>query len=235
MRQPYCRYMKNVLFLNAKTPADLIGKICKDIDVRFLPPSSRLPAPVACHPDMLISYVGGELVACRYYYVENKDVFSGVDVSLTDERHGEKYPDDVLLNCFELCGKVYGRISSASEYIKRKAAAFVNVKQGYAHCSTLIFGDHAVTADEGIFKALTDNGVDALKIRPGDIELPGYGCGFIGGASFCFDKTVYFFGSLSDHPDGESIREFIASRGYGIEELSDGPLTDFGGGLIWSI
>ena len=229
MRQPYCRYMKKILFISEKTPADMTGKLNGIFDIRLLPPSSRLPAPVSCHPDMLIASAGSELVVCRYYYEENESVFNGVKVSLTDESHGAEYPADVLLNCFELCGKVYGREASASKYIKQKAANFVNVKQGYAHCSTLIFGDHAVTADEGIFKALTDNGADALKIRPGHIDLPGYGCGFIGGASFCFGNTVYFFGSLSTHPDGEMIREFITSRGYGIEELVKRPLIDLGG------
>lgn len=209
----------------------MTGKLNEIFDIRLLPPSSRLPVPVARHPDMLIADIGGELMVCRYYFEENEELFRGAAVTAIDETHGAEYPGDVLLNCFELCGKVYGRETSAAKYIKQKAANFVNVKQGYAHCSALIFGDHAVTADEGIFKALTDNGVDTLKIRPGHIELPGYGCGFIGGASFCFGNTVYFFGSLSTHPDGEMIREFITSRGYGIKELVKRPLIDLGGGV----
>ena len=229
MRQPYCRYMKKILFVSKNAPDEIRRKLAADFDLRLLPPSSRLPGPVSSHPDMLIANIGGELTVCRYYYEENKEIFDGVDVTATDESHGSEYPHDVLLNCFEIGGRVYGREASAAEYIKQRAANFVNVKQGYAHCSTLIFGCRAVTADEGIFKALVCNGVDALKIRPGEIELPGYGCGFIGGASFCVDKTVYFFGSLAAHPDGEMIKEFITSRGYETVELSEKRLIDLGG------
>ena len=227
--------MKSILFLNSITPPDIIAYLNEEFDVRLLPPSSILPEPVSRHPDMLIADIGGELVVCRYYYEENKELFRGVKIALTDEKHGSNYPKDVILNCFELDFKVYGRRASASELILQKAAEFTNVKQGYAHCSTLIFGSYAVTADEGIFKALAGNGADALKIRPGHIELPGYACGFIGGASFAYRKTVYFFGSLSHHPDGESVRNFISSHGYGVAELSDGPLTDLGGAAVYEI
>ncbi len=213
----------------------MIARLYEKFEVRLLPPSSLLPPPVSSHPDMLIAAIGGELIVCRYYYEENKGVFSDVEVALTDGRHGKEYPKDALLNCFELNGKVYGRTASASELILKKAADFINVKQGYAHCSTLLFGSHAVTADEGIFKALTGNGIDALMIRPGHIDLPGYDCGFIGGASLAYRKTVYFFGSLASHPDGETIKEFIASRGYGIEELSTRPLLDLGGAAVYEI
>ena len=235
MRQPYCRYMKSILFISENTPDDISDRLADGFDLRRLPPSSRLAGPVATHPDMLIANIGGELTVCRYYYEAHEDVFKGVTVAVTDEEHGREYPDDVILNCFEINGAVYGREASAPEYIKRKAAAFVNVKQGYAHCSTLIFGDHAVTADEGIFNALTRNGADALKIRPGSIVLPGYGCGFIGGASFCHEKTVYFFGSPKMHPDGKTVEEFIRSRGYGVCELSDEPLLDLGGAAEYEI
>ncbi|MBQ1847556.1 MAG: hypothetical protein II135_06085, partial [Clostridia bacterium] len=165
----------------------------------------------------------------------NKELFGGVAVTAVDEKHGEKYPLDVLLNCFELDGAVYGRKKSASGYIIRQAKSFVNVNQGYAHCSTLIAGGCAVTSDEGIYGALTKNGADALLIRPGYIALPGYDHGFIGGASFAYRRTVYFFGSLSHHPDGESVRNFISSHGYGVAELSDGPLTDLGGAATLSV
>ena len=227
--------MKDILFISKKTPEEISKKLGRIFDVRLLEPSLLLGKPVCCHADMLVASIGGELIVCSYYLEANKELFGGVAVTAVDEKHGEKYPLDVLLNCFELDGAVYGRKKSASGYIIRQAKSFVNVNQGYAHCSALIAGGCAVTSDEGIYGALTKNGADALLIRPGYIALPGYDHGFIGGASFAYRRTVYFFGSLASHPDGETIKEFIASRGYGIEELSTRPLLDLGGAAVYEI
>ena len=61
----------------------------------------------------------------------------------------------------------------------------MNTKQGYARCDVLPLesAGKAVTADRGMAKALTENRIDVMVIRPGGIALDGCEYGFIGGAS----------------------------------------------------
>ena len=81
-----------------------------------------------------------------------------------------------------------------------------------------------------MFQALRTKGFAVLLIRPGHIALSGYDTGFIGGCcgKLAPDKLA-FAGTLSSHPDGERMREFLHSRGVAPVELREGPLVDVGG------
>ncbi len=69
-----------------------------------------------------------------------------------------------------------------------------------------------------------------LRIRPGDIRLPGYSYGFIGG---CCGKLapdmMAFTGKLDKHRDGTRIKAFLGDRGVRTLELLEGELLDVGG------
>ncbi len=87
---------------------------------------------------------------------------------------------------------------------------------------------HIITSDKNIKREWERNNGIALLIRPGSIRLPEHKTGFIGGASGVTKKAVFFVGSLSTHPDGAIIRDFIRARKKGIIELYNGPLYDVG-------
>ena len=109
----------------------------------------------------------------------------------------------------------------------------IDVSQGYSGCSICSVCDRGIiTADRKIACKAEENGIDALLITHGNIILPGFDCGFIGGASFFWDNTVYFFGTISNHPDYSKIIEFCKSHGADIAMLTHDPLTDYGSAIV---
>ena len=141
---------------------------------------------------------------------------------------------------FAVCGgKVFGTKKALTDELKidinRYGMCFVNVNQGYAKCSTVIFADRAaITEDESIYKAMSSNGTDCLLIRKGYVRLDGFDYGFIGGASAVDEenKTIIFFGDIEKHPDYSLIKSFIEKYAYSIEYIREKPLTDVGGAII---
>ncbi len=206
-------------------------------EVVSLPEWNGLPEPVSAHPDMLFYPLpNGRILVGKDYYNENREFFLPFgDVFVLDEKtpSGE-YPFDVLFDCLSVNDILYGKDGFVSEKIIEHYSSFVSVKQGYTRCSVAMLGDNcAVTADGGIASALKNNGIDVLVIRPGHIELKGYGCGFIGGAGARLSSGIYgFFGDLYSHPDGGMIAEFADQHKIKAVSLSDEPLSDNGGLLI---
>ncbi|HOA85658.1 MAG: hypothetical protein GX057_04960 [Clostridiales bacterium] len=204
-----------------------------------LPPFPALPAPVASHPDMLLFILGGMLLTHRdYYKIAKREIdqiksAGRLELVLSDEPVGDKYPQDVLFNAAPVGRFVFGRADSLSRHISEIAvqtgAQIVDVRQGYTRCSTVIVGESAIiTQDRGIAKCAQKCGIDLLLVRPGHVRLDGYDSGFIGGASGTCSDKVFFCGSLDTHPDGEPIRSFCSAHGKKAVSLGEGGLFDAG-------
>ena len=201
-----------------------------------IPCCEYLDAPVASHPDMLFYRIkDGTLLCDRRYYESNAKLLESTgarfvfSVGVLDK----KYPNDVLFDAFEIDGTVYGRLDSIAPEILENGKNAVDLKQGYAKCSTLLLGNAAITADGGICRALQNGGIDVLKLSGGGIGLPGYGEGFIGGASY-FDangRNAVFFGDISEHQEYEEITGFLKERNISLLYPKGIPLTDFGGAV----
>lgn len=148
------------------------------------------------------------------------------------------YPYNVLLNCLYFNNRLYGKLNavddSVIDYCNKSGIETVNVNQGYTRCSTLAINDKAaITADKSIDKAMKNKGEEVLLISPGNILLEGFNYGFIGGSSFADEKTVYFFGDITKHPDYRKISDFIEKYNSKIEILcKKQPLTDVGGAVL---
>ena len=202
-------------------------------DVVTLPPFSKLQEGICCHTDMLLFYFGEKLYVHKEYYENNKTLFESlmVELVLSEENISKDYPNDVLFNAVLTSEKVlFARLDAVSEYIKNLAKKCVNVKQGYTACSTCKVADRAyITTDKGLFEAYKSVGIDVLLIEKTGIDLPGYDCGFIGGASAVLDEKICFFGQITKHQDYEKIAEFVSKYNKKIVELSDEKLTDIGG------
>lgn len=232
--------MKSLL-ISALMPDAVIKKISLDFDnVLRIKENPRLPEPVAAHPDMQVFVSGDTVILAKSVYNEHMEFFDSLNdkkLIFTDKELSDKYPGDVILNAC-LAGKyLFARKKSLDD----RVAAFcfendidiINVNQGYAKCSTLVLGDKAlISADTTIVSAAEKLGIDALFITSGNIGLQGYDCGFIGGASFYYNDTVYFFGDIKYHPDGAKIFDFINKHGMRAVCTCDSPLYDFGGALV---
>lgn len=180
------------------------------------------PEPEKYHADMQVLRIND-----RLFTLEN-----------CAEKAGEKYPENILLNCLFLNNTLYGKLDftddTVLDYCKGNGIKTVNVNQGYTRCSSLQISENAViTADNSIQKALKENGAEVLLISPGHIEIKGYDYGFIGGAGFYDDNTVCFFGNIKAHPDYKKIDKFIKEHNSDIKILCpDMPITDIGGAVI---
>ena len=201
-----------------------------------LPYFRRLPAPVSSHADMLLfEFPDGRLLTFGEYYDLNPGLFDcvGDRLVLTDETPGDRYPNDVLLDALAVGDTLYGH-ESASRVFKNSFGSFVPVKQGYARCSVAVpRAGLAITADKGLAEALLKNGVEVLEICPGNIRLPGYDAGFIGGAGTRLpDGEFLFFGDVTAHPDYVRIDDFLNSHGVRYSFVPGEPLTDYGGAVF---
>lgn len=200
-----------------------------------LPHFSRLSPPVASHPDMLLFLRGRKLYTSKQYYNEAKDVFSliesvsGVEIITDDVNILPIYPNDIAFNCFDCNGYLFGLTKNLAKTILRDTEKTVNVRQGYASCSTICADEKAIiTADRSIAECAEKIGVRVCFIQQGGVVLPRYEYGFIGGACGVLDDTLYFTGDIDTHPCAKQIRDFIKSLGKNIVSLSDSLLCDYG-------
>lgn len=204
-----------------------------------LPASKKLGAAVASHPDMLLFYHKNRIItsaeycdSAPYVFSDIRELLPRVNISFTDESFDAEYPRDAIFNALPVGEYLFCKVDSVSPsllaYANQAGLKIIPVKQGYPACTTLAFGNAAITADCGMAKALSGAGIKVTLISCGGIELLPYEYGFIGGAAGVFGNTVYFLGNLDSHPDAKLIREAILAEGFCPHSLSDAPLRDLG-------
>ena len=202
--------------------------------VLSMPSFLRLSEPVSSHPDMLMllhentvyTYKEYRQIAEREFDILEK---GGIRVVCEDKTPSTDYPKDISFNCFFLGNKAFGRADSLAPCVHKLADRLINVKQGYAACSTVVLNaSHIITEDKTIAAAAEREGVSVCLIDKGGVDLSPYEYGFIGGASGVYGKTVYFTGSIEAHPSYGKIEKFIAEAGMRAFSLSDTALYDFG-------
>ena len=215
--------------------AEKVSACLPDLSVHALVPDLRLSMPVASHADMLIftknHYV---VIDCEYYksYPDLQAFCAKWEPHpiLTDAHRSETYPCDIALNALNVGELLFCNAQYTSPAVLSLAKEIVDVRQGYAACSTLALTERCiVTADPSIARAAEKRNIDVLPITPGHIELPGYDTGFIGGATAKVGNTVWFFGDPSTHPDFAAIESACTACGLEMRSFFDGPLTDHGG------
>ena len=210
-------------------------------EVVKLPPFSLLPEGIASHPDSLLFYYNNEIITsadysetCPYVFTDIHELIPSVKLTFTGDRVGKEYPHDTVFNAVAMGERLYARLDSVSskilELAKKHSLKIINTKQGYPACTTLVLSENAaITADAGMARAISESGATVTLIESGDISLPPYEYGFIGGATGVYRDTVYFLGDVSTHRDKEKILAAIAREGMKAKSLSDGPLCDLGG------
>lgn len=151
-----------------------------------------------------------------------------------DNELGYSYPKNVPYNALCLDKYFIHNLKYTSERLKSAARdaklQMINVKQGYTKCSiAAVDGSSVITSDEGIARTLEKySDINVLRIRPGYVDLPGFECGFIGGASGRVGDKMLFNGDLSAHPDFKDICGFIEARGIEPVYFKGFPLEDIG-------
>ena len=208
------------------------------IDVIPLNAYKCLDSPVASHADMLFCVLD-KTVFCYEDYVKENNLYEilvneGYDIVFVAKECQCEYPNDISLNALVMGKTIFSATNHTAKeilnYANENGYKTVNIKQGYSACSTLVIDEnHAVTSDKGIYKALLEENKHALLIDNKDITLPGYNCGFIGGASGVINHNVVVFGDVSTLCDYDAILEFLRPLEKNIISISQGRVYDFGG------
>ena len=205
-----------------------------DLEPMEIPRCSSVERPISGHPDIQI-FIHEKSVFCHHEIEISflKRIGKYARIIICESRIGEPYPLNIPYNiaCTGLIAfhKRSHTDSRVAEYLASRKIPIVNVNQGFAKCATLIIDEnHIITADRSIHRAAVENEITSLLIESGDIELPGYQYGFIGGATGTLSDAILFTGKISNHRDYRRICEGIEERGKQIIYLSEENAVDLG-------
>ncbi|MBL4931084.1 DUF6873 family GME fold protein [Clostridium paridis] len=228
----------NIAFVDYRTSDEEMTNLSKYVDsIIKVPKFSKLYNAIDGHPDIQLSLTNSE----DFSLIINKDIDSifleqlnnlNIKFKLSNGLIGSKYPENISLNAIVLKSYLIHNLkytdSSLLDFSKDKVK--INIKQGYAKCSTVTLREKAlITSDKGIYKTLIEYGFDILLLNPGDILLPGLNYGFIGGSTGLLSSNkLGIFGDLSYYNQGNEVIKFL--KKYDIEPISlrKGPLVDRG-------
>lgn len=212
-----------------------IALLLNGFEAFWLPENPNIDPRLASHAD-LSAFVYAKSFVLASFLKESELVNfltnRGYNVLTSAKEQGSAYPGDV-----NLCAAVVGDILLHNEKYTDKAIKNLQLKtlhinQGYARCTVLsLNGNSIITADKGIALKAKEAGIQVLEISPGGIELEGFEEGFIGGASFVVEDTVYFTGNIKFHQDSARIVDFIEKQEMKVCCLTDAALFDIGGAV----
>lgn len=228
----------NIAFVDYRTSDEEMSNLSKYVDsIITVPKYSKLYNAIDGHPDIQLSLTNSE----DFSLIVNKDIDLtfldqlnklNIKYKLSTEFIGSTYPDNISLNAIVLKNYLIHNLkyTDSSLLVFSKDKEKINIKQGYAKCSTVVLREKAlITSDKGIYKSLIEHDFDVLLLNPGDILLPGLDYGFIGGSTgLLTSNKLGIFGDLSYYNQGNEVIKFL--KKYDIEPiyLRKGPLIDRG-------
>lgn len=198
-------------------------------------PYNALPEPVNSHTDLQILHLGDNKIFSQNEHLCTGESELNFIFKKIKQSAGNRYPDDVRLNCAIIGNKIICNIKTIAheilEYAELNGLSVINVNQGYTKCSICIVNENAIiTDDESIFTAAGNFFNDTLFVSKGSIGLKGYGYGFIGGCCGKIDKNkIAFNGAIESHKDYKKILDFLSRNSVECIELNNKPLYDIGG------
>ena len=152
------------------------------------------------------------------------------------------YPKNIAYNVLQAGDNWfhYTRYTDKSilEKAHRMGKKMITVKQGYSACSSVYFSfqNLLLSGDNGIIAAAKENNYDVCTFTASEkIKLEGYAHGFIGGCCGVIDggRTLLVNGDL---PGQEPVAaEYLTGKGIEIINIGEGPLTDIGGMITFTI
>lgn len=210
----------------------------RGVEVLWLPENERVDTRLAGHADLTAMHLWGGVIVTT---AEEETIVinltnRGFRVIRAGSQQSAVYPKDCGLCGCAVGNSFIGKIDATDKNVLSAlpgGAKLINVAQGYAKCSVCVVDERSIiTSDSGISKSAALDGIAALKIDPGFIELPGFNEGFIGGSSFKLSKhELAFTGTLNGHPDKRRIEAFLAERDITPVYLTETPIFDIGSAI----
>lgn len=205
------------------------------IDCAVTESDPNLPVQVNSHADIQMLHAGNNVIFCHSEHLCTGESFAEFDIKCIKEKTGNKYPEDVFLNCTIINNKIICNPKTVApeilENAYQKDLIIIPVKQGYSKCSVCVVNESAIiTDDESVFAAAGNFLNDVLLVSKGSISLKGYNYGFIGGCcGKISDNKIAFNGRIESHTDCYKIIDFLSKHSVEAIELTNNALTDIGG------
>lgn len=190
---------------------------------------------ISSHADIYICKVENEVIIepDQEKWLHRDLINNQVKYRVGLDKIGYQYPENIKYN--GVCMGAY--FIHNTKYtdkklilkVKERKLKTISVKQGYTKCNMVVVDGHSlITSDKGIASQLLNYDIDVLLIKNGFVHLDGFSYGFLGGASGRVGKEIIFNGNLEEHPDYESIIEFIESKGLKAVYFKTYALKDIG-------
>lgn len=199
-----------------------------------IPLLTQIDKPIQGHFDMqCFAFPDKTIIVCPQVYNFYKKQLPDYTVICGNAIPAKRYPNDIAYNAALIGKNLFCKIeytdSILLEQARKRGITPINVRQGYAKCSTIPIGEKAlITADKSIYNAAKTINMDALLTTNSGVFLNGYHTGFIGGASICTDDMIIFCGDLSTHCDFKNIKHFITQHKKELCFFRNIQLTDLG-------
>lgn len=191
--------------------------------------------PLDGHADMqLVRLKNNKYLCAPQCYEYYRKLFGKTDCELIcgNTYLSSNYPEDIAYNIVVTESYAVHNFKYTDGILKESLndKIFINVSQGYTACTVCkLPHDSFITSDRGVSKIFEKSGVNFLEITDGDILLPGYDTGFIGGATFMIsDDTLAVNGNLNRHRECDRIIDFCYKLEIKVLSLSDNPIMDIG-------
>lgn len=204
------------------------------VEIILCPPSKPLYDAVCGHPDMQLHFINKDTVIVHRdmdnFFID-KLISIGLNVILSKNSLTDKYPEDIILNALNLSNLFVHNLKYTDRILLKntKNKKLINVSQGYTKCSCVpVSKNSIITSDPSIFKVLSKENINILKVPSGDIILPGLNYGFIGGCCGILDNYMVFFGDLNYYSYGQKIINFLKEYNLKPIFLRKGKLIDRG-------
>lgn len=228
---------KNVSHVAISSSAGESIKKLNEIGIKTLEikPDLTLPEPINSHADLQILHMGNNVIFCQNEHLFLGELKEKFKIKKITEKAGNKYPDDVRLNCTVIGNKIICNTRTISkdvlDYAYNNGYTVINVNQGYSKCSVCVLNENSIITDDiSVFTAAGNFLNDVTLISKDSIILKGYNYGFIGGCCGKIDRsTIVFNGRLDSHKDCNNIIDALKRNKINYIELCDKPLTDIGG------
>lgn len=150
---------------------------------------------IADHPDLSVFVLDREnIVVDRNVYPYYKENLPDINV-IRGDSVGRAYPEDAIYNIVRFKNYfIHNKYSEKTivSYMKKNNFRFLDVKQGYTRCSSIVLKDSIITSDYGLYKSLKDK-VNIILIEQEKIELDGFDQGFMGGTCGLIDENKLIF------------------------------------------
>ncbi|URZ00108.1 DUF6873 family GME fold protein [Clostridium felsineum] len=227
--------MKTVIVDNRISELEKYNLKKLDLNIILTPICKDISSPISGHPDEVICKVSDKLMiiyknSTSEFIASIKNL--GIHIIKSSNTLGNEYPNDVALNGVVLKDFFIHNIkyTDPSLYNNILDKTIINVKQGYTKCSTAVINDYALmTSDIGIANSASKFNLDVLLLPPGDIVLPGFEYGFIGGSCGLINKnTLAFYGNLEKYKFKNKVLNFLNKHNIKPVYLSDSKLIDRG-------